>query len=73
MGWNRMGGGASLFFKNEGPLFFGFILLISILLNMVIESSVMKQIQKNTKSQMQISFFCNQVFSKHSKMNAAMV
>ena len=35
MGWNRMGAGASLFFKNEGPLFLAFFLLISILLNVL--------------------------------------
>jgi len=66
-----MGDGASLFFKNEGPLFFGFILLISILLNVFIEVSVMIRIQKLQKSQS--SFFCYQVFSTHSKVIVAMV
>ena len=74
MGWNRMGAGASLFFKNEGPLFFGFILLISILLNVLIESSVMIRIQKLQNHKCKFtSFFCNQVFSTHSKVNVAMV
>ena len=40
-----MGDGASLFFKNEGPLFLAFFLLISILLNLLIEVSVMIRIQ----------------------------
>jgi len=71
MGWNRMSGGASLFFKNEGPLFLAFFLLISILLDVLIKISVM--IQKKYKITNQISFFCNQVFSTHSKVNVAMV
>ena len=41
-----MGAGASLFFKNKGPPFLGFILLISIPLNVLIESSVIIRIQK---------------------------
>ena len=74
MGWNRMGAGASLFFKNKGPLFLAFFLLISILLNVLIEISVMIQIQKIQNHKCKFtSFFCNQVFSTHSKMNMAMV
>ena len=40
-GWIKMGAGASFFFKNAGPVFKWFILLISISLNMFIEYSVM--------------------------------
>ena len=72
MGWNRMGGGASLFFKNEGPLFLAFFLLISVLLKVLIEISVMIQKIQNHKCKF-TSFFCNQVFSTHSKVNVAMV
>ena len=38
-GWIKMGAGASFFFKNAGPVFKWFILLISIDLNMFIENS----------------------------------
>ena len=62
-----MGDGASLFFKNEGPLFFGFILLISILLNVFIEVSVMIRIQKLQKSQIQIKFFLLQSGLLHAQ------
>ena len=74
-GWIKMGAGASFFFKNAGPVFKWFILLISISLNMFIEYSVMiTRLHKITKlSQMQISFFCSQVFSTHSKVDVAMV
>ena len=73
MGWNRMGAGASFFLKNEGPLFFGFILLISILLNVLIESSVMIRIHKIQNHKCKFFFFCSQVFSTHNKVNVAMV
>ena len=72
-GWIKMGAGASFFFKNAGPVLKWFILLISISLNNIfIEYSVMiTRLQK--LSQMQISFFCSQVFSTHSKVDVAMV
>ena len=74
MGWNRMGAGASLFFKNKGPLFLGFILLISILLNVFIERSVIIRIQKIQNHKCKFSsFFYNQVFSTHRKVNVTMV
>ena len=64
-----MGAGASLFFKNKGPLFLGFILLISILLNVLIKSSVMIQIQKKQKSQTQIYFFLLQPGLLHAQQD----
>ena len=49
-GWIKMGAGASFFFKNAGPVFKWFILLISISLNMFIESSRHdNKLQKITK------------------------
>ena len=67
-GWIKMGAGASFFFKNAGPVFKWFILLISINLNMFIENSRHdNQITKNYKIITDANFFLLQPGLLHAQ------